>query len=91
MPEDKAFIDTSILIYAYNKTYLDKKQIAQEEIGKYDSVISTQVINEFCNVSLYKLRKTHNEIVAAIQEISEDMQHGQLIENKLTIVNPFKI
>jgi len=136
MPEDKAFIDTNILIYAYNKTYPEKRRRAQEETEKYDTVISTQVINEFCNTSLYKLSKTHDEVIAAIREItenhiitqvnvtiiikaitlqkryhynyydcmmlasalaydckvilSEDMQHGQVIENKLTILNPFK-
>ena len=136
MQEGKAFIDTNILIYAYNKTYPDKRRIAQEKIDEYETVISTQVINEFCNTSLYKLKKASGEVVAAIQEIkknhsvipvhlstildammlqgryqfnyydcvmlasalandckvilSEDMQHRQIIENKLRILNPFK-
>ena len=63
MPESKVFIDTNIMIYAYNKTYPDKRRIAQEEIDKYESVISTQVINEFCNISLYKLKRTPDEVI----------------------------
>jgi len=135
MPENKAFIDTNILIYAYNETYPDKRQKAQEAIERYESIISTQVLNEFSNISLYSLKTPHEEIISIIQEImeshivahvnvgtiikaiflqkhykynyydcmmlssalsndckiilSEDMQHGQLIENKLTILNPF--
>ena len=137
MPGDRAFIDSNVLIYAYSNTEPEKRQKAQTEIRKYDRIISTQVLNEFCNTSLYKLKKTHNEVVEAIQEItennivtqihtgtivralflqeryrysyydcimlasalsnectiilSEDMQHGQIIEDKLTILNPFHI
>jgi len=136
MPEDRAFIDTNILIYAYNETYPDKRQKAQEAIDRYESILSTQVLNEFSNASLYSLKTPHKEIVNIIQEIienhivipinvttiikalllqeryqysyydcimlasalangckiilSEDMQHKQLIENSLTILNPFR-
>jgi len=132
---DNAFIDSNILIYAYSKTEPDKRQTARDTIDKYNSILSMQVINEFSNNCLKKLRKTHNEIIAAVQEIarnfpitqitipiitralhlqeryqfsyfdcimlasalehnctyifSEDMQHGQIIEKTLTIINPF--
>jgi predicted nucleic acid-binding protein len=135
MPDSNAFIDSNILIYAYSITEPDKRQTARDTIDKYNSILSTQVINEFSNNCLKKLNKTHNEIIAAIQEIarnfpitqitipiivkalhlqeryqfsyfdcimlasalehnctyifSEDMQHGQVVENTLTIMNPF--
>jgi predicted nucleic acid-binding protein len=136
MSDSNAFIDSNILIYAYSITEPDKRQTARDTIDKYNSILSMQVINEFSNNCLKKLKKTHNEIIAAIQEIarnfpitqitipiivkalylqekyqfsyfdcimlasalehnciyifSEDMQHGQVIENTLTIMNPFK-
>ena len=135
MPDSNVFIDSNILIYAYSITEPDKRQIARDTIDKYNSILSIQVINEFSNNCLKKLKKTHNEIIAAIEEIalnfpitqitvpivikalnlqkqyqfnyydcimlasalghnctyifSEDMQHGQIIENTLTIINPF--
>jgi predicted nucleic acid-binding protein len=45
--EDKIFLDTNILIYAYSKTELDKRKIAHEILRTKTFVISTQVINEF--------------------------------------------
>jgi len=135
MPDSNAFIDSNILIYTYSVTEPDKRQIARDTIDKYNSILSIQVINEFSNICLRKLKKTHEEIIAAVQEIafnfpitqitipiivkalqlqekyqfsyfdcimlasalghnctyifSEDMQHGQIIENTLTIKNPF--
>jgi predicted nucleic acid-binding protein len=135
IPDDKVFIDSNILIYAYSITEPDKRQTARDTIDKYNSIISIQVINEFSSNCLKKLKKTHNEIITAIQEISrnfpiaqitiptvvkalqlqkryqfsyfdcimlasalennctyifsEDMQHGQVIEETLTIMNPF--
>ena len=135
MSDSNVFIDSNILIYAYSITEPDKRQIARDTIDKYNSILSIQVINEFSNNCLRKLKKTRNEIIAAIQEIvrnfpitqitipiivkalylqeryqfsyfdcimlasalehnctyifSEDMQHGQVIENSLTIINPF--
>ena len=135
MPDSNAFIDSNILIYAYSITEPDKSQMARDTIDKYNSILSIQVINEFSNNCLKKLKKPHNEIISAIQEIarnfsvtqitipiivkalhlqeryqfsyfdcimlasalehnctyifSEDMQHGQVVENTLTIMNPF--
>ena len=136
MSDEKVFIDSNILIYAYSKTEPDKRQKAQDTIDKHNSIISIQVINEFSSNCLKKLNKTYEEVIAAIFEIthnfpitqvtipivikaivlqnryrfnyydcimlasalehdckfifSEDMQHGQIIEDKLTILNPFQ-
>ena len=51
MPEDKAFIDTNIIIYAYDVTAGKKHETARKIITElWDSglgVISTQVLQEF--------------------------------------------
>jgi predicted nucleic acid-binding protein len=68
----KAFIDTNIFIYLYSKDELIKQEISQKIIEKYDCTISTQVINEFCNVCLKKFKKPIEEIKLALNEIIEN-------------------
>ncbi|MDR2481255.1 MAG: PIN domain-containing protein [Spirochaetaceae bacterium] len=130
---DKAFIDTNVLIYLYSVDEFEKRNISQTAVDTYDCIISTQVLNEFCNVCIKKLNKTTDEIKLAVEEIigqcavtkierehisqalethkkygygyfdclmivsalnsgckyllTEDMNDGQLIDEKLTIVN----
>ena len=132
----KSFVDTNIVVYCYSETQEDKKILAQRVSLNPDSVISTQVIQEFGNTMSRKFGQSWNSIQAAIQELTlnyqvyintpvtitnacritdkykysfydsliiasaleagcdilytEDMQHNQLIEDKLPILNPFK-
>jgi predicted nucleic acid-binding protein len=133
--KDKIFLDSNILIYLYSEDEPQKKKTANDIFDKYECAISTQTLNEFCNVCIRKLNKTIPEIIESLNEIkensivefiddkaieqalflhgkyfysyfdslmlssalksecaiiySEDMQHGQVIENVLRIVNPF--
>ena len=134
--KDRAFLDSNILIYLYSEDELEKQSIANSLFDKFECVISTQTLNEFCNVCIKKMKKPVAEIIESLNEIkensilefiddkiieqalllrekysysyfdslmlssalkyscgiiySEDMQHGQIIENSLKIVNPFK-
>jgi len=135
---DKIFLDTNILVYAYNSDDPTKQKITvkllREDFAEKEVCISVQVLNEFYAV-LSKHKIEHSEIEQYINEIinsvqilpinvliskkaldirkkyryswwdslilvsalesnssvlySEDMQHGQFIENSLKIVNPF--
>jgi len=130
---DKAFIDTNIFIYLYSEDEIQKRNISQKAVDKYDCIISTQVLNEFSNVCIGKLNKSTEEVKLAVNEIAEqctvslieklnieqaleiherygyryfdclmlvsalnfdckyiiteDMSDGQIIDNRLTIVN----
>lgn len=132
---DRIFIDTNILIYFVGDD--SEKRELSESIIFSDSikVLSTQVINEFLNVSYKKSITTENELASLINDFTsnfevnliynhtihnainlkskykysyydtlmlasaiendceilytEDMQHNQIIEDKLTIINPF--
>ncbi len=53
--KDKVFLDSNIIIYLYSDDEPKKKLIAQNLIVDYDCCISTQVLQEFANVS----RKKH--------------------------------
>jgi predicted nucleic acid-binding protein len=133
---DNVFLDSNILIYCYTNTELDKQQKAFQVIDNNPQLfVSTQVLQEFCNVAHKKFSPQDVDLETALSEIesmvsihnntidtvrkanalknkygysfydsliissaiecgcnnlySEDMQHGQTIENKLKIVNPF--
>lgn len=57
---DKAFIDTNILVYTVDGRFPEKRQIALELLAHLQAnhrlVISTQVLQEFYNVTAYKLK-----------------------------------
>lgn len=131
---NRYFVDTNILLYSIGKDEY-KQHIAEKLIRNPNVVISTQVLNEFCNVVFKKKLMSPDELLLSIQfyqkylmvadlesELvvnalkiknryqysywdslivatalksgvsilySEDIAHGQIIDNQLTIINPF--
>jgi predicted nucleic acid-binding protein len=69
--KDNAFIDTNVFIYLYSEDETEKQKISQIAVDKYDCIISTQVLNEFSNVCISKLKKTTEEVELAIEEMIE--------------------
>ena len=63
---NRCFIDTNILVYADSPDALTRQSQALKllrQLGETRSgVISTQVLNEYCNVSLNKLKLPHNTL-----------------------------
>jgi predicted nucleic acid-binding protein len=68
---DKAFIDTNIFIYLYSEDEIQKQDISQRAVCKFDCIISTQVLNEFSNVCIGKLNKSTEEVELAVSELTE--------------------
>jgi predicted nucleic acid-binding protein len=135
MQDNLVFADTNVVVYAYSRTEKGKQAKASDILVNHDCLVSTQVLNEYCNVCIRKnfipvsdIQKDINEIlnncglyivnettiskalfvknrygfsyydslvIASALKcecsvlFSEDMQHGQIIENTLEIVNPF--
>jgi predicted nucleic acid-binding protein len=131
---DSCFTDSNVLLYTLDKTSL-KEKVALA-IWRQGVVVSTQVVMEFTNVCVKKLKLSKpiafenalnimagakvesvtertvrlsfeiaakygfshwdSLIVAAALQAgctilyTEDLQHGQLIDGKLTILNPFR-
>ena len=56
----KSFLDTNVIVYAFDHTYPKKARIAQALIAggvaEKQSVISYQVVQEFINVALWGFR-----------------------------------
>lgn len=132
---DKTFFDTNVILYSYSSVSDHKSIVAKEIIGSSHAIISTQVLQEICNVLIKKFKydeivvsrtllemnknflvkinsvKTITDalrihfkyqfsyydsliIAAELQNecsilYSEDLHHGQMIEDTLTIINPF--
>jgi predicted nucleic acid-binding protein len=56
MSVDRAFVDTNVFVYLYSESEPDKQERAEQAINGYDRYVSTQVLNEFCNVGIRKLK-----------------------------------
>jgi predicted nucleic acid-binding protein len=84
----EAFGDTNILIYAYNQALFALYRI--QGIGQ------TTIEKALHLAQTYQYSYWDSLIIAAALEAncailySEDMQHGQIFNNQLTIVNPFR-
>ena len=65
-PNARCFIDTNLLVYADSGDQIAKQRttlalLKQLRIN-HTGVLSTQVLNEYCNVALNKLRLPHADI-----------------------------
>ncbi|MDR1298272.1 MAG: PIN domain-containing protein [Deltaproteobacteria bacterium] len=69
MSVDKAFVDTNLFVYLYSDKDIFKKELVRKEINNFKRFISTQVLNEFCNVCTKKLKLPLITIYKAIIEI----------------------
>jgi len=55
MSDSRVFIDTNIAIYAYSVGDVEKYQKSKDAINNNECFVSTQVLNEYCNVGIKKL------------------------------------
>ena len=69
MSAAKAFIDTNLLVYLYSDSEISKRSRVIQEINQYERFVSTQVLNEFCNVCIRKLKLPIDAIQNAVEEI----------------------
>jgi predicted nucleic acid-binding protein len=67
MTNDKAFLDTNVLIYAIAKD--DPRALRAEELLARGGVISVQVLNEFVSVARGKLQMSWREVTIALDAI----------------------
>ncbi|MDR0804385.1 MAG: PIN domain-containing protein [Oscillospiraceae bacterium] len=70
MNDDRAFLDTNILIYIYQGVLDEEQKIGLGNILEdYDCIVSTQVLNEFSNIALKKLKFNATQIKLSLSEI----------------------
>ena len=83
MSEDRVFLDTNVLVYAFDSSAGEKHRIAQKELsGLWDSgqgLISTQVLQEFYVTITKKVPKPVDPIFARV--IIQDLLQWKVIIN----------
>jgi predicted nucleic acid-binding protein len=83
-------LDTNIVIYAYSTTDSNKQKTAKQLIMTGNTIFLACDIAKRYGFSFYD-----SLIIAAVLEnnctilYSEDLQHNQVIEQRLRIINPF--
>lgn len=83
MPEDRVFIDTNVLIYAYDVTAGEKHAIALDILtdlwNSRLGVVSTQVLQEFFVNVVHKIQKPVDKRLA--KEIVRDLLKWHVVVN----------
>ena len=69
MSEGKAFLDSNIFVYLYSEHEPEKRKAVLNAINRYTNTISTQVLNEFSNVCIRKLKLQNTAIKKAVNKI----------------------
>ncbi|QJD97732.1 PIN domain-containing protein [Mucilaginibacter robiniae] len=67
---DRVFLDSNILVYTYSSTEPEKQAIARQLVIKNNSFISTQVLQELCNIVTRKFKFSYPVAIQAIEECS---------------------
>ena len=65
---DNVFLDSNILVYSYSNSEIQKQGIARRLIADSNSFISTQVLQELCNIVTRKFKFTYEQAATAIKE-----------------------
>jgi len=69
----KAFLDTNVLIYAFSESEPDKRATARRLWLLPETWISTQVLNETCNVLTRKFKLPFAEVAATLDQIVQTL------------------
>ena len=89
MNAGSAFLDTNIFIYLYSKTKQNKSARVSSAIGAYQRIVSTQVLNEFCNVCIRKMNYPVPFVKRAVEEICAMCEFFEV--NYFTIVKALDV
>jgi predicted nucleic acid-binding protein len=65
---DNVFLDSNVLVYSYSNSEIQKQQIARRLIADSNSLISTQVLQELCNIVTKKFKFSYEQASTAIRE-----------------------
>jgi predicted nucleic acid-binding protein len=86
---DNVFLDSNVLVYSYSNSELDKQLIARKLIAESNSFISTQVLQELCNIVTRKFKFSYEQ---AITVINESFRNNNLHTNtELTIIQACRL
>ncbi|WPV65960.1 PIN domain-containing protein [Chitinophaga sp. LS1] len=69
---DSVFLDSNIMVYSYSNSELNKQEIARKLITDSNSFISTQVLQELCNIVTRKFKFSYKQAATAIKECCQN-------------------
>jgi predicted nucleic acid-binding protein len=75
MRDDRAFLDTNVLLYAFNRG--DRRRPRAELLIDPSAVIGVQVLNEFVAVARRKMGMTWKETLEALEAIKLVFPHPE--------------
>jgi predicted nucleic acid-binding protein len=81
---DKAFIDTNIFVYIQRTDDPQKKLVSEQATIFFDCVVSTQVLNELCNIFTKKYPVSVDEIKRLLASIHDNCEHITVTEDFVT-------
>jgi predicted nucleic acid-binding protein len=84
MSAERAFVDTNVFAYLYSASEPDKQQKAELAINSYDRYVSTQVLNEFCNVGIRKLKLSLATVRESVAQICEACNVARIDERTVS-------
>ncbi|MCL2020050.1 MAG: PIN domain-containing protein [Oscillospiraceae bacterium] len=67
----KVFLDTNVFVYTQSASEEEKRKISLSVLEKYDCCASTQVLCEFCNVTLKKLKMRIEDVRQIVNAIND--------------------
>lgn len=84
MKDERFFLDTNILLYCYAQDEPLKHSVALQVAANTNTIISTQVLKETCNVLRKKLKLPWWDVQLAIDEIGSN---NELVQVKLATIH----
>lgn len=69
---DRAFLDTNLLVYLYTSTELEKRDVVTNLVQNVKPHISTQVLKELANTLRKKFKLEWPKITAVLEEVSSN-------------------
>jgi predicted nucleic acid-binding protein len=86
---DNVFLDSNVLVYSYSNSEIQKQEIARQLIADSNSLISTQVLQELCNIVTRKFKFSYEQAAIAIKE---SCQNNSLhINTEVTVLQACQI
>ncbi len=70
-PGTRVFVDTNVIVYAYSESEPVKRELARAALNDIEPVISTQVLSEFCNYLLRKLKISASDARILVDNLTD--------------------
>ncbi|GAC1300454.1 MAG: PIN domain-containing protein [Mucilaginibacter sp.] len=86
---DRAFLDSNVIVYSYSSSETQKQQIARKLIAENNTFISTQVLQELCNIITRKFKFNYSPTIAAIEKCCQN--NNVHINSETTIIQACKL